>query len=232
MTLSLSYLHYRLRLRLTTMDDISSPQAATQRTPDQDWPSGRAELKQLKVTGRWRDGRKIGRGHPQPGLQHQDAESIARRHTTSQGRPGGGWLKSIEPDDYINFQVKVPGRGRKRRLIVRVLDVTRHETFDEMVRAHGIGSLLPGGDLSQASIDAERELAAFYRTFRKGRGKYGDLERSHGAVGLVIEPLGDTWDPPTPAQVLSLVPDTPTPQKAWDSVSVDSDSKSSVSVSF
>ena len=84
-----------------------------------DWPSGRNELAHAKKAGCWKDGRRVGRGFPQPCLQAHHARAIARGKKTVEGRPGGGWLKNVQADDYINFQVP-----RGRRLIVRVLRAT------------------------------------------------------------------------------------------------------------
>ena len=144
-----------------------------------DWPSGRNELAHAKKAGCWKDGRRVGRGFPQPCLQAHHARAIARGKKTVEGRPGGGWLKNVQADDYINFQVP-----RGRRLIVRVLRATYHDSFDDMLRAHGVDALLPYSFPHTADSYDEAEAAAFYRTFKNRRGTYAELEKSHGAVGL------------------------------------------------
>ena len=77
-----------------------------------DWPQGVAELEAARERGCWQDGRPVGRGFPQPCLQPGYASLIAAGVKTAEGRPGGGWLKTLpQPNDYINFQARVRPRA-------------------------------------------------------------------------------------------------------------------------
>ena len=80
-----------------------------------DWPQGVAELEAARERGCWQDGRPVGRGFPQPCLQPGYASLIAAGVKTAEGRPGGGWLKTLpQPNDYINFQARVRPRAVAR----------------------------------------------------------------------------------------------------------------------
>ena len=108
------------------MDDLKQQsaderQALIDRTPvepqpegafQRDFQSGRRQLAKGQLSGKWPDGRRIGRGFASPYLQYKYAQAMAERRKTVEGRPGGGWLERggtlIQPDDYINF--KIPGK--------------------------------------------------------------------------------------------------------------------------
>ena len=52
---------------------------------------------------------------PQPCLKPGYASLIAAGVKTAEGRPGGGWLKTLpQPNDYINFQARVRPRAVAR----------------------------------------------------------------------------------------------------------------------
>ena len=132
------------------------------------WASGEQQLAKMKRQGHWPDGRPIGRGYPQPCLQPKYAEMIAAGIKTVEGRPGGGFLGSgarhLAVDDYINFQV-----NGGRRLVVRVMAVHKYASFDAMISALGVDSLLPD------FRGSDQEAAMLYRSFGNLRGSYADL---------------------------------------------------------
>ena len=74
------------------------PSGTTNATPgddDDDWPSGRKQLRVARARGRWSDGRPVGRGFPQPCLHSKYARLIAAQIKTAEGRAGGGWLQQL-----------------------------------------------------------------------------------------------------------------------------------------
>ena len=149
------------------------------------WRSGQAVLDQARSMGKWPDGKPIGKGHGSPYLQAVYAEKIGKLEKKVEGRAGGGWVDPVKTDDWINFKVpKHPGEN----LIVRVRKVQRTKDIEAMVRLASVESLLPGSNLSVA------QAVALYRTFGNSRGSFAEIELTHGAVAIHIEPLEPSVD--------------------------------------
>ena len=121
---SLDYINQADDSRLFTPDARTPPQPQAPKWPNGgnsgSFPSGRRALAKGRLSGKWPDGRPIGRGFASAYLQMQYARAMAQRRKTVEGRPGGGWVERngslIAPDDYISF--KIPAH-HGRSLIVR-----------------------------------------------------------------------------------------------------------------
>ena len=98
---------------------------------------------------------------------------------TVEGRPATGWAATVQPNDFVRFNV---GRGGPH-LCVRVLRVRPFATFSEMLDVCGVAACLPGfvGDRGAA--------VRLYQSFGSSAGSYADLERSVGVVAIDVAPL-------------------------------------------
>ena len=133
----------------------------------------------------WPDGKPLGSGHGNAYLQHTYASDIRKGKKTVEGRAGGHWPAKVEVDDWVTFKIT---QRRGEILSVRVKNIRRFTTFEEMLLDCGVEACLPGfkGGIPEA--------AALYRgfgTYNKtlGTRSYAELEHHHGVVAMDVEPL-------------------------------------------
>ena len=152
------------------------------------WRCDHGTVRRARAHGLWADGKAVGRGHSSPCLQRKYAEDIVAGAKTVEGRVCHGFAKDVAVGDWLNFLVTGSGGGR---LICRVLQVTKHDTFRSMLECHGAQSCLPGA----VSVD---EGVSTYHAFRTGGGAtYEALAITHGVVAFVISPILEQG-PPVP----------------------------------
>ena len=113
-----------------------------------DWSSGRHLLARVRADGCWSDGLPLGRGHGQPYLQPAYARAVRDLRKSVEGRPLEGWVVHVAAGDWITFKISSSGG---QQLVCRVLGVRHFQSFEEMVRACGVGDCLPLRPLSRST---------------------------------------------------------------------------------
>ena len=101
---------------------------------------------------------------------------------TDEGRPTVGWVAVCKPNDAVRFKITDNGPT----LCVRITRVKHFEkgpnAWLELVRYCGVRALMP-----HLHPDDIEYAAAIYRTFATTKGKYDELEQSHGVSAIGIE---------------------------------------------
>ena len=144
-----------------------------------DWSSGRHLLARVRQNGCWSDGLPLGRGHGQPYLQPAYARALDLRKSV-ESRPLEGWVVHVAAGDWITFKISSSGG---QQLVCRVLGVRLLQSFEEMVRACGVGDCLPDCPSIEAAVAVYHSLCN-----RKGIS-YAELAKTAGVAGVQIQPI-------------------------------------------
>ena len=67
---------------------------------------------------------------------------------------------------------------------MRVIKVTRFDTFAAMMHACGVGQVLP-----QAAPDVPTGVRIYYEIANRSGVSYKELEARHGVVAIEVQPL-------------------------------------------
>lgn len=145
-----------------------------------DWSSGRHLLARVRADGCWSDGLPLGRGHGQPYLQPAYARAVRDLRKSVEGRPLEGWVVHVAAGDWITFKISSSGG---QQLVCRVLGVRHFQSFEEMVRACGVGDCLPDCPSIEAAVAVYHSLCN-----RKGTS-YAELAQTAGVAGILIQPI-------------------------------------------
>ena len=145
------------------------------------WQSGESQIEALLKSGKWPDGRRVGKGHQRPFLQPSYARAIADGSKTVEGRARKGWAATVAKDDWIKFTITSNGP----KLVVRVLEVRKFESFDAMLEDCTVEACLPGfGGGRAAAVKLYRNFGA-----SSSSSSFADSEASHGVVAFDVAPL-------------------------------------------